>query len=429
MKTSTLASRRFARLRRATSASGCHAVLLSAFLSWAALVSGLTPATAAAQSPDAFARCLTRLRGSRLARSITPTTWDQHVASVRPDSSVLVALNAQPEFRLAIWDYFAIMVDDERVVDGRRLLGEYAPTLSRIGEQYGVDAATITAIWGVESNFGKGRGGLPVIRSLATLSCFGRRQSYFRGELMAALRIVQAHHVAPERFAGSWAGAFGHTQFMPGTFEWIAVDFDGDGKRDLVDNVSDALASTANFLKRAGRWRTGAPWGFEVRVPSDARIGREGRGVRRAVSTWSAQGITRMDGTPLANGVVSPNTRAALLRPAGPRGPAFLALDNFFAVFRYNASESYALAIVHLADRLRGGGPTVTAWPTTDLGLSRTDRRELHTLLAAHGHPVGAPTAVLTPAVVAAIRAEQTRLHLEASGRPGQLLLAALRAK
>ncbi len=364
-----------------------------------------------------------------MARSITAATWQQHVTPVRPDSGVLVALNAQPEFRLAIWDYFAIMADDERIADGRRMLGEYAPTLARITEQYGVDPATIVALWGVESNYGKGRGGLPVIRSLATLSCVGRRQAYFRRELMAALRIVQAQHVSPERFSGSWAGAFGHTQFMPGTFEWMAVDFDGDGRRDIVDNVGDALASTANFLVRVGRWRVGAPWGFEVLVPSTARIRQEGRDVRRPISAWSAAGITRVDGSALASGPVAASAQAALLRPAGPSGPAFVVLNNFSSVMRYNASVHYALAIVHLADRLRGGGPLRTAWPTNDLGLSRADRRELHALLVARGHPVGAPTAVLTPAVVAAIRAEQKRLNLEPSGRPGQRLLAALRSE
>jgi len=412
------ASRVFLRSRRAAASLLCGALLS---------VAG-TPARSAAQSPDDFTRCLTTLRGSRLARSITATTWEQHVTRLRPDSAVLVSLNAQPEFRLAIWDYFAIMVDDERIADGQRMLSEQSQTLSRIGERSSVDAATIVAIWGVESNFGTGQGGLPIVRSLATLSCLGRRQAYFRRELMAALRILQADHVEPARFTGSWAGAFGHTQFMPSTFEWAAVDFDGDGKRDVVDNAGDALASTANFLVRAGRWRAGVPWGFEVQVPSDARIVREGRAHRRSLAAWSAAGLTRVDGTPLANGLLSSRARAALLRPAGPHGPAFIALDNFFAVLRYNASTSYALAIVHLADRLRGGAALVTAWPTNDLGLSRTDRRELHGLLAARGHHVGAPTAVLTPLVVAAIRTEQTRLNVAVSGRPGQRLLAALRA-
>ncbi|MCC6246084.1 MAG: lytic murein transglycosylase [Gemmatimonadaceae bacterium] len=401
------------RWSRALAAAGC-------------IAASALPAFAAA--PPSFASCIESLRASRAARSIRPATWDTHIMTLRPDSTVLTALNAQPEFTLAIWDYFAIMADGERITEGQRLMRTHRALLDQIAATYAVDPAVVLAIWGVESNFGAGRGNLSVLRSLSTLACIGRRQSYFRGELIAALRIVQEGHIDPAHFKGSWAGAFGHTQFMPGTFEWLAVDHDGDGRRDVVDNVGDALASTANFLKRAGRWREGEPWGVEVQLPAGYVGANDGRRTRRTLATWSTKGLRRVDGTPLQTLGLPKTTTAALLRPAGTNGPAFLVLNNFFAVFRYNASESYALAIAHLSDRIRGGRPLVATWPTDDLGLSRADRRELHTLLASRGYNVGATTAALTPSVVSAIRDEQARLGFSRTGRPGQRLLNALRS-
>ncbi len=387
----------------------------------------IAASAAQAHAQDPFTRCLASLRTMRAARAVRPETWDRLVTPLRPDSSVLAALNAQPEFTLPVWDYFAIMVDAERITDGQRLLHEHASLLARIADRYGVDAATVVAIWGIESDFGANLGDLPVLRSLATLSCIGRRQAYFRTELFAALRVVQAGHIQATRLNGSWAGAFGQTQFMPGTFEWLAVDFDGDGRRDVIDNISDALGSAAHFLQRAGRWRAGEPWGVEVRLPSGLDVTREGRAVQRPLSTWTRRGVVRADGTPLVRDRLAATTTAALLTPAGPRGPSFLVFRNYRAIIRYNASDRYALAILHLADRLRGGGPLATPWPTDDPGLSRADRRELHALLAARGHAVGRSTAVLTPAIIAAVIAEQQRLGHDATGRPGQRLLGALR--
>jgi lytic murein transglycosylase len=378
-------------------------------------------------SADPFDRCLHDLRTSRRARGITPATW-LTVRDVRPDTTVLAQLNAQPEFTLPVWDYIAVMVDSERVNDGVRLLAEHRATFDVVARGYGVDAETVAAVWGIESNFGRGKGTLPVLRSLATLSCAGRRQSYFRGEFLAALRIVQAGHIAPDRFLGSWAGAFGQTQFMPGVFWWRAVDFDGDGRRDLMDNTGDALASTANYLRGSG-WRRDLPWGFEVLLPDTFPTVGERRQVRHSLAMWMARGVRRVDGSPLALTVADSAIEAGLFLPAGLAGPRFLVTTNFSAVFAYNAAESYALAIVHLADRLRGGGALVRAWPTDDPGLSRADRRELQTLLLARGYGLGAVDGLLTPRTRAAVKVEQVRLGQAATGRPGQRLLAALRAK
>lgn len=382
-------------------------------------------ATALLAQSRSMAQCLADLRTTRAARTITAATWERHLGTVQRDTTVLTSLNAQPEFKLAIWDYFAVMADDERILDGRQMLRDHATLLRDLQRTYGVDPAMVVAIWGIESDYGRGRGGRPVVQSLATLSCEGRRQGYFRGELLAALRILQRGDIAPDRLTGSWAGAFGHTQFMPGTFEWLAVDHDGDGRRDVMDNIGDALGSTANFLKRAGKWQPGATWGYEVLVPPGFSSQGTGRQVQATLATWRARGIRPVDSTAAPR--LASTTRASLLLPAGVRGPAFLVFQNFRAVFRYNAAESYALAIVHLADRIRGQGPLATPWPTDDLGLSRADRREMQALLGARGHAVGRPTAVLTSSVIAAVRAEQTRLGHQVTGRPGQRLLEELR--
>jgi lytic murein transglycosylase len=277
------------------------------------------------------------------------------------------------------------------------------------------------AVWGVETDYGRIMGSRPVVRSLATASCFGGRQRFFRGELVAALGILQSGDIPAEALMGSWAGAFGQTQFMPSTYQRLAVDFDGDGRRDIVGSAPDALASTANFLKRAG-WLTGEPWGYEARLPSRFS-GPSGRRTRQALRIWSKLGVRQVDGSALAG-----KGDAALLLPAGVRGPAFIVLRNFSALYAYNAAESYALAIAHLADRLRGAGAFRTPWPTDDPGLSRAERRELQRLLIARGHDIGAVDGVIGTRTRKAIEAFQAASGLEVDGRAGRRVLDALQA-
>lgn len=389
-----------------------------------ALTLALALLTLPAWANAEFEQCLSRLRAPAQAADVQDSTFTRHTQHLAPDMRVIDRLNHQPEFRLLIWDYLAGLVDDERVAQGQAMLVLHADKLARVQQRYGVDPATVVAIWGVESNFGQTLGRFPLLQALGTLSCFGRRQAFFRGEFFATLRILQAGHIEPERLIGSWAGAFGHTQFMPTTFEQLAVDFDGDGKRDLIGSSADALASTAHFLQDAG-WRTGQPWGFEVRLPSGFSTQGEGRRNKRPMSDWAARGLTRIDGSALPADAGS----AGLLTPAGAQGPAFLLLRNFDALFRYNPAESYGLAIAHLSDRLRGAGPFSTPWPTDDPGLSRAQRRELQVLLTLRGHAIGAVDGILGERSRAAIRAEQTRLGHEASGRAGEKLLRALRGE
>ncbi|HAP24215.1 MAG TPA: lytic murein transglycosylase, partial [Achromobacter sp.] len=365
----------------------------------------------------------TQLQATAGKQGIAEDRFAAITTGLQPDPSVLPLLDAQPEFKTPIWDYMAGLVDDERVADGQAGMARWQAELDRASQRYGVDPATIAAVWGVESNFGRTLGGRPLLISLSTLSCYGRRQAYFRGEFFSTLKIIQDEHIAPERLVGSWAGAFGQTQFMPSTYLRLAVDFDGDGRRDLVDSVPDALASTANFLKRAG-WNPGLAWGYEVKLPTELDTSGAGRKNKRPMSSWVKQGVTRADGQALPGG----DTPAGLLLPAGRNGPAFLVTRNFDALYSYNAAESYALAIAHLSDRLRGGGPLIQAWPTDDPGLSRAERRELQRLLIARGYDLGEPDGMIGARTRQALQAAQRELGLSPDGRAGQKALKALRA-
>jgi len=378
-------------------------------------------AVASAASAASFEGCLSSLRSDATARGIGTQTFDQAMAGVTPDQSVLDAMESQPEFVTPIWDYLATLTDDQRVADGKAKLAEWNAVLANVERQYGVDRHTVIAVWGVESDYGRTLGGRPLLRSLATASCFGARQRYFRGELFATLRIVQDGDMPQQALVGSWAGAFGHTQFMPTTFQKLAVDFDGDGRRDIVGSVPDALASTANFLKRAG-WVAGEPWGYEVRLPENYR-GPSGRRTRKALGEWTRLGVSRIDGSPLTG-----DGAGALLLPAGSAGPAFIVFRNFDAIYSYNAAESYALAISHLSDRLRGGASFVTPWPTDDPGISRAERRELQELLIARGYDIGQPDGLVGARTRAAIEAFQSSAGLAVDGHAGARVLNALKS-
>lgn len=408
-----------------------HWLLLSALLpavpppeTTAAAEAAQTAQTAQSAQPPGFRACLADLRARMLDRGIRADVFDRHLATVSPDPSVLELLDHQPEFTVEIWDYLAPLVDAERIADGRAMLERHAALLDRIEQAHGVDRHVLVALWGVETDYGDTPGTRPLPVSLATLSCDGRRQSFFRDELLHAMRIIQSGDIPAGELVGSWAGAFGHTQFMPSTYQRLAVDFDGDGRRDLVGSVADALASTANYLDSAG-WRQGQPWGVEVRLPKDFGIGVSGRRSRRQLEYWTDRGIERADAAAFELPGATPT---ALLLPAGRHGPAFLVFGNFDAIRRYNPSDSYALAIALLSDRLRGKPPLQAAWPTDDPALSRRGRRELQQLLLGRGHDIGKVDGIVGTRTRAAIREEQRRLGLEPSGRASQSILQALRA-
>jgi lytic murein transglycosylase len=386
------------------------------------LLGALLPLDGAAD--DSFDACLAGMRVEAPSRGIAMETFDLHTKALEPDLAVVAALDAQPEFRTPMWDYLANAVDEERIADGQALLRKWAPTLRAVETRYGVDPATVVAVWGVESNFGRNLGKRPLVTSLATLSCFGRRQDFFRGEFFTTLKILEEGHLDASRLTGSWAGAFGQTQFMPSTFMRVAVDFDGDGRRDPIDSVPDALASTANFLAEAG-WSPDQPWGYEVALPAGIEAALLGRRNKRPLSEWAALGVTHVDGSPLDP---LASISAGLLLPAGDPGPAFLVFRNFDALFSYNAAESYALAIAHLSDRIRGGGSFVTPWPTDDPPLSRAERREVQTRLAQRGYAVGEIDGIIGRSTREAILDVQRGLGLDADGRAGRKLLERLRS-
>lgn len=377
-------------------------------------------------SQNNFQNCLANLRSQAVARGVSGSTYDRYTQNLSPDYSVIERLNYQPEFSTPIWDYLSGLVDEERVQLGRQKLQQHREVLNRVAATYGVPAEMVVAVWGVESNFGDISGKYPLLQALGTLSCEGRRQSYFRGEFFTTMKLLQRGDVREEHLKGSWAGAFGHTQFMPSTYDELAVDFDGDGRRDLVSSIPDALASTANFLSKRG-WQSGQPWGFEVKIPQGMSVSGEGRRNKKSLSSWINQGVVRADGSPLIQGNLSQSSQAGLLAPAGPNGPVFLVFKNFDAIYSYNAAESYALAIAHLSDRLQGKGSFTATWPTDDPGTSRAERREIQQFLLNRGYDIGAVDGLIGDKTRQAIRQEQQRLGLSPTGRAGQQILRAFR--
>jgi lytic murein transglycosylase len=374
----------------------------------------------AVQAQAGFQSCLAGLRSAAADKGVSAATFERAMAGVEPDMKVIEAMNNQPEFKTPIWDYLGTLVDEEKVAEGRAMLRQHGATLAAAERRFGVDRHTILAVWGVESDFGKARGKMPLVQALSTGACLApRRNAFFKGELLATLQIIDRGDLRPERLFGSWAGAFGHTQFIPSTYLRLAVDGDGDGRRDLVDSIPDALHSTANFMAKAG-WVTGAPWGYEVRVP-EGYDGGTGRNPKRPVSHWASQGIVRFDGSALTG-----SGNAGLLMPAGRNGPAFLVFKNYDAAYSYNGADSYALAISLLSDRIRGRPGVQGVWPTDDLPLSREQRRELQRLLIARGFDVGEPDGAVGALTRSAIKQIEAKLGLPQTGRPGEKVLRAL---
>jgi len=368
-----------------------------------------------------WSSCLGGLRHSASGAGVSQQTIASATDGLEPNDAVSF-MDKQPEFTTPVWDYVAGLVDEERVEEGRALLHKHSAALHAAEGRFGVDPATVVAVWGVESDFGKSFGKRPVVQSLATLACQApRRNDYWRKEFVAALKILDSGDIRADEFMGSWAGAFGHTQFMPSTFLGAAVDHDGDGRRNIASSAADSLGSTANYLHKSG-WRAGDRWGFEVRLP-EGYSGPSGRTHKQPMSFWEGRGITRLDGSGLGGG------SAGLLLPAGRNGPAFLVTRNFDAVYAYNAAESYALAICVLSDRLRGRPGIQTAWPTDDPGLSRAERRELQTLLIRAGYDVGDPDGVIGTKSREAIADFQGRVGLQRNGRASLKVLNALRGR
>lgn len=363
-------------------------------------------------------------REQALKAGIRADVFDRAFAGVTPDMSVVKADRSQPEFSRPVWEYLDGAISAARVRKGQALLSEYADDLQKIEQVYGVDRQALVAVWGMESNFGGFQGSQSVIRSLATLAYEGRRPGFAQSQLLAALEILQQGDITPDKMLGSWAGAMGQTQFIPTTYNTHAVDFDGDGRRDIWNTPADALASTAHYLQSSG-WQRGQPWGFEVVLGSGFDYALADATTRKSLAEWQQLGVKQPDGSAIP--VAASQQQATLLLPAGYRGPAFLVLDNFRAILKYNNSTSYALAISLLSDRFKGAGYVVGSWPRGDMPLSRSERIELQSLLSARQYDAGTPDGIIGANTRKAIRSAQQSFGWPADGYPTHELLNRLR--
>ena len=382
-------------------------------------------ATPAASVNLSFDEWRALLRSDAIAAGIEPALFDRAFAGISPNPDVLAADSSQPEFTRPVWQYLDGAVSASRIAQGRNLLSQHRASLEQIERRYAVDAEVLVAIWGLESNFGSNIGNHSVIRSLATLAFQGRRQAFWRSQLLAVLQILQQGDIAPERLLGSWAGAMGQTQFMPTTYNQHAVDFDGDGRRDLWHSATDALASAAHYLQASG-WQQGQPWGFEVRLPAAFDYSLADPERRRSLSQWTALGVVALTSPERPVAADSP---ATLLLPAGHSGPAFLLLNNFRSILKYNNSSSYALAIGLLADSLRGGPGVQGAWPRGERQLGRSERIELQERLAQNGLEPGPADGIIGANTRKAVRAFQQSQGQPADGYPNHQLLELLRQR
>lgn len=400
-----------------------------------------------AQAAPDLPTCLQTLRRELPTQPpVRAESFDRYTRSVE-DLRPLIEQSsaAQPEFKLPVWDYLAKLVDAKREADGRAMLQRHAAALDGIARRHGVDAATAVAVFGVETDYGRVAGRYPVVDATLSRACLNLGSRERKAHFFAALYLLQEGLVRPDTFRGSWAGAFGLTQFMPGTYLANMADGDGSKDVDIVSSVPDALATTARYLNSLG-WVAGLPWGIEVSAPRDRAASWNALEADhgclesstatercRSVAQWAASGLRRIDGSPLLPADArrqSPwqaDTRAALLMPAGPDGPAWLVTRNFQAAWRYNRADAYALAIGLLADRLRGDPAPLTAWPTNDPALSRAEFVELQTLLMSRGHCDVTADGRDGPRTRAAIAAEEAAQGWTPSGRGGVKLLGALR--
>jgi lytic murein transglycosylase len=372
-------------------------------------------------APDpGFDAWVAAFRPRAAARGIPAATLDAAFRDAGFIPGVIERDRAQTEFTRTLEDYLAIAASPERLTKGRAALAAQRGSLAAIEARYGVEPHVVAAVWGLESFYGERRGNVPVISALATLAYDGRRGAFFEQQLLAALRILQNGDTTPARMTGSWAGAMGHTQFIPTSYLEFAVDFTGDGRRDIWgEDPTDALASAAAYLTRSG-WRRGQPRGVEVTRP--AALPAPGRGSTRSVGDWGAEGVRLATGGPVPD-----HGPAALIAPAGPSGPSFLLFRNFDVILRYNNAQNYAFGVGHLSDRLAGGGPIRGAFPPDATGLTQADRQEIQRRLTARGYDTGGADGVIGAKSRAAIAAFQTAQGLPATGEPSVDLLAALR--
>ncbi|MBX3573230.1 MAG: lytic murein transglycosylase [Mesorhizobium sp.] len=391
-----------------------------------ALALGAMASAAPAYADAGFKRWIADFRGTAASAGISGTTFDRAFRGVsEPDAEVLEKARYQPEFTAPVWDYFDNRVHEDSVRVGREMARKYRSTLDKIEARFGVDRHILLAIWSMESNYGEilknDKVMRNVVRSLSTLAYGDKRRAKFaRTQLLAALKILQRGDIDESHLTGSWAGAMGHTQFIPTSFIAYGVDFDGNGRRDIWNSVPDALATAANLLAKNG-WRSGQTWGYEVSLPQ----GRKFPGGKMSIGKWADIGVTRANGKPFRDTGQSAELKAL----DGRSGPAFLATKNFFVLKAYNNADKYALAVGLLADQIAGYGSLVNDWNRPFTKLTFAEKQELQKRLLTLGYYDGKLDGKIGDGSRQAIKAFQERAGLAADGHPSKEVLTTLRQR
>jgi len=399
-----------------TSAKYWKIKVISLFL---ALVLGSADVAQAQTMP--FPQWLDELKAEAVARGVKLSTLEHALAGVQPIKRVIELDRRQPEFTLTFWKYLSNSVNDRRIRRGKELLETHRALLEKVSRKYGVQPRFLVAFWGLESNFGTYTGTFPVVGALVTLAYDPRRAKFFREQLLAALSLINDGHM-PSTVKGSWAGAMGNHQFIPTTYRDFAVDFNGDGRRDLWNSLPDIFASAANYLRRSG-WDEQYTWGREVRMPRDFDFELSGLDTKKTMSEWQKLGVRRFDGRDLPD----VDIKGSLIVPAGFEGPAFLVYKNYRTVLVWNRSIFYAIAVGHLADRLIGGGPLLADRPDNEAPMSRSDVAAMQRLLAKHGYDPGGSDGVIGPLTRKAVKSFQKSRNLPPDGFPSAKFLERLR--
>lgn len=400
-------------------------LLLSLFVTLSLSLTLALPLQAQDQDPDevrsqSFADWLAELREEARGLGVSDATLAA-LDDVQPLERVLELDNSQPEFVQTFTRYIDLRVTPGQVSRGQALLDEHAELLRQVQNRYGVQPHYLAAFWAIESNFGRATGGFSVLEALATLAYDPRRADFFRRELLTALQILEAGHIAPDSMSGSWAGAMGQLQFLPSVFQRFGVDGDGDGRVDIWNSLPDVFHSAANFLSNSG-WEGDQRWGREVVLPEDFDYSQSGTGTRKPLSEWRDMGVRQLNGQPLP---VVAGMEGSIILPAGANGPAFIAYANFRATMNYNPSTFYALTVGHLADRFMGGQP-IQNMPENEQAMSVAEVEELQTRLNALGFDSGEPDGRVGPNTRAAIRAFQQSRGLATDGYASPGLLDAM---
>ena len=378
-----------------------------------------------AQSQSGFQRWVKNFRNVALTKGISARTYDRAFKGVKLNTRVMQLDRKQAEFSRQIWDYLDTATSPKRVRNGQAMLAKHKRTLNRIEQKYGVDKKIVLAIWGLESSYGKNMGDINIIEALATLAYDGRREKFGKQQLLEALRIIQRGDITANRMMGSWAGAMGHTQFIPTSYQASAQDFTGDGKRNVWDpkDPSDALASTANYLKKAG-WTHNQPWGVEVKLPKGFNYGNASLKVKATPARWTELGVRTVRGKKIPN-----YGQGSVFLPAGADGPAFVVFKNFFVIKRYNNANSYAMAVGHLGDKIKGGGNFSKEWPRGPGALKLDEKLEVQKLLNRAGYDLGEPDGIIGPKTIDAVSAIQISWGKQPNGKADQDFLKVLRKK